>query len=211
MERKSILNDEAALYTLLNNLDTEVSIILDQSHQMKIEDNKIEVWISTDSFEYSYNAKPQVELTVVLYMLQFCLNNNLGIKLNGLADEFEFIFDASQIAIVEPIIKASTFMIEYITDEITEESLVSELQDIDVYFIGSFPDENGEISELATLQSENSENPIIPVFLTAYDIEDFNTDDMSVTGATLGDVLYFFNGFNIAIEPGKEYCTLIHN
>lgn len=210
MERKSILNDEAALYTLLNSLDTEVSIILDPSLQMKIKDNKIEAWIGTD-FEYNYNTKPQVEPTVVLYMLQFCLNNNLGIKLNGLADEFEFIFDASQIVIVEPIIKASTFMIKYITDEITEESLVSEIQDTEVYFIGSFPNENGEISELATLESEDSENLIIPVFLTAYDIEDFNTDDMSITGTTLGDVLYFFNGFNIAIEPGKEYCTLIHN
>lgn len=210
MERKSILNDEAALYTLLNSLDTEVSIILDPSLQMKIEDNKIEAWIGTD-FEYNYNRKPQVEPTVVLYMLQFCLNNNLGIKLNGLADEFEFIFDASQIVIVEPIIKASTFMIKYITDEITEENLVSEIQDTEVYFIGSFPNENGEILELATLESEDSENLIIPVFLTAYDIEDFNTDDMSITGTTLGDVLYFFNGFNIAIEPGKEYCTLIHN
>lgn len=209
MKREPMFNDKSALDMILNNLDKEVYIILTDNDEIKIEDGKVEVWASLANFENTGDKKTKADLWAILSVLRFCLDYNLGIKLNGIINEFEFIFDADEIKSSKKIIDVSTDMIKCLRNEITESEFLSKAGDIEIYFPGSFP-KKGEILQIATLKSDESDKPLLPVFLTTYDIHKYVKKTIPINKAPLKDVVYFFNIFNIAIEPGKEYWVLIH-
>lgn len=210
MNKQTIKNDQSALHMLLNNLDKKVSVMLNENNELKIEDNKIEAWATLDALTKTSDKTIAIETTFILYMLQLCLDNNLGVSLNGIVKDTEFAFDNSELNSVKSIIDTSALMINYLKKEITEEELVKKIEDIEVYVIAKLPNEESNILAIETLSSNESEKPLIPVFLTTYDIDKYNKKNMPVHKLPLKNIIHFFDLYNIAIEPGKEYWALIH-
>lgn len=211
--RNSIKNDKSILDLMLHNFDKPVVVILTEANELNIVDKKIEIWAVYDELKQTYPITPKLHKTDIMYILQLCVNNNLGLKLNGLVKNTEFVFDADELIKVDDVITTTTWLVKYLKREIDEKTLISKIENIDVYFIGNLPSTGlkGEQFGVSTLRAVEGNKDMIPVFLLPENSNRFNAEKLPLTKTKLKYIMHFYNIFDVIIEPGEKHWVLLHN
>lgn len=209
--RSSIKNDKYVLNLILQNLDKSVVIILNENNELKVEDDMIEVWAVYNSLEKAYPIMPKLYKTDMMYLMDLCISSKLGLKLNGIVDNTEFIFDFNELLNKKDIIFTTKNIFKYLNKEINKKTLIDNIKDSDVYFIGSLPtSNNNENIGVKTLKAVDDTKDMIPVFLNKEDSNKFNLENTQVTKTKLKNIIKFYNNFNVILEPGKKHWVLLH-
>lgn len=213
MSRDSIKNDKSILNLILENFDKPVAVILNENEDLNIVEKKIEVWAVYDELKKAYEVEPKFLRTNMLQVMRLCVNNNWGLRLNGIIENIEFDFDSAKLQKVADIVNTNELMIQYLNKKIDEQTLISKIKNIDVYFIGEFPNggQQDKIFGIQTLNVKESDCDALPVFLVKNNSKKFNSKQYPLTKAKLEDVMSFFNIFNIIIEPGLNHWVLLNN
>ena len=194
-------------FKLLERWDMPVATTMDIDSGNRLE--KYEMYATIESYENKYGQSAQYKIKSILEMLKKAKAEEADLVIVGVLP-FEVMVEYEDIMSLEPELSGIIALVEALNEEITIDKLVEKIGDMQVIFLGEYPDVNkGGKFGVHTVKHVKEEYEMIPVFLNKENAKQYNKGNHPLTETTINELKRFYSQFAIIVEPHKKYWAII--